>query len=150
MKNYWIAYTAAALSMGMVAAVSAGVFRAASAEDAPQMMVPVAQDQPANPPAPDQSAAPSNAPAAAQAVDLTGQAIYSAKGHKIGTVSSMTTDAQGQQVAVVGVERFLGLGGKNVEFPLSSLVPRYSGGYSTTLTADEIKNLPEYQAGGGN
>src|SRR5882724_6886537 len=77
--------------------------------------------------APTSAAAPSESAATAAAstqADLKGQTIYDAKGTKIGIVSSTSTDAQGQQQAVVGVERFLGMGGKNVMFPVSSLKAR--------------------------
>ena len=77
---------------------------------------------------------------------LAGQIIYSSKGTKIGTVAAVSTDAQGQQQAVVGVERFLGLGGKNIMFPISSLQPRTGGGYTTSLSSAEIKKLPEASA----
>jgi len=95
--------------------------------------------------APAQSAMPSAAPAqsAAMQSEYTGQTIYSSKGTKIGTVTAVTTDAQGQQQAVVGVEKFLGLGGKNVMFPVSSLQAKSGGGYTTSLTSTEIKALPE-------
>lgn len=96
------------------------------------------------------AAAPSESAAAATQTttqaDLTGQTIYDAKGTKIGIVSSVSTDAQGQQQAVVGVERFLGMGGKNVMFPVSSLKSRTAGGYTTSLTPAEIKGLPEAAA----
>ena len=64
---------------------------------------------------------------------MVGQMVYSSKGTKIGSISSVSTDAQGQQQAVVGVERYLGLGGKNVLFPISSLKTRSKGGLTTTL-----------------
>lgn len=110
---------------------------------------------PASPaPAPTAQAAPAAAPSESAAAttqtstqaDLTGQTIYDAKGTKIGIVSSVSTDAQGQQQAVVGVERFLGMGGKNVMFPVSSLKSRTAGGYTTSLTPAEIKGLPEAAA----
>lgn len=88
----------------------------------------------------------SPAAGAATQADLTGQTIYSSKGSKIGTVSSMATDAQGQQTAVVSIEKFLGMGGKNVQFPVSSLSPKDGGGYTTSLTSKEIKKLPEASA----
>jgi sporulation protein YlmC with PRC-barrel domain len=113
---------------------------------------PAATPAPAASPA-DQSAAPSQsatpaqnaAPAASAAMqsEYTGQTIYSSKGTKIGTVTAVTTDAQGQQQAVVGIEKFLGLGGKNVMFPVSSLQAKTGGGYTTSLTSTEIKALPE-------
>jgi hypothetical protein len=74
---------------------------------------------------------------------LTGQTIYDAKGSKIGIVTSVSTDAQGQQQVVVGIERFLGMGGKSVVFPVSTLKARTAGGYTTSLTPAEIKALPE-------
>jgi sporulation protein YlmC with PRC-barrel domain len=108
---------------------------------------------PASPaPAPAAQAAPAAGESAAAATqtttqaDLTGQTIYDAKGTKIGIVSSVSTDTQGQQQAVVGVERFLGMGGKNVMFPVSSLKSRTAGGYTTSLTPAEIKGLPEAAA----
>jgi hypothetical protein len=103
-------------------------------------------------PAPAAQAAPAAGESAAAATqtttqaDLTGQTIYDAKGTKIGIVSSVSTDTQGQQQAVVGVERFLGMGGKNVMFPVSSLKSRTAGGYTTSLTPAEIKGLPEAAA----
>jgi len=93
--------------------------------------------------APSDAAAPAAAPNTAMASEYTGKAIYSSKGTKIGTVTTVTTDAQGQQQAVVGVEKFLGLGGKNVMFPVSSLQAKSGGGYTTSLTSSEIKALPE-------
>ena len=99
------------------------------------------------------AAAPSAAAPAAAATTapsdqnaLAGQMIYSSKGTKIGTVAAVNTDAQGQQQAVVGVEQFLGLGGKNILFPVSSLQPRTGGGYTTSLSSAEIKKLPEASA----
>jgi sporulation protein YlmC with PRC-barrel domain len=93
--------------------------------------------------APSEAAAPAAAPNTAMASEYTGKTIYSSKGTKIGTVTTVTTDAQGQQQAVVGVEKFLGLGGKNVMFPVSSLQAKSGGGYTTSLTSSEIKALPE-------
>ena len=114
------------------AALSAGLFSPVFAQDATQPM------------------APSSPSTAAPQADLTGQMIYSAKGTKIGTVSSMSIDAQGEQDALVGVEKFLGMGGKNVLFPVSSLIPRNGGGYATTLSPAEIKKLPEAKSAGAD
>jgi sporulation protein YlmC with PRC-barrel domain len=80
--------------------------------------------------------------------DLTGQAIYNSSGREIGTVSSMMVDTDGNQVAIVNVEKYLGMGGKKVEFPVSSLTARSNGGYTTSLSAAKIKKLPEYKPGG--
>jgi hypothetical protein len=92
------------------------------------------------------TAAQAHPMAAPAQTDLTGQTIYSADGTAIGTVASVSTDAQGQPQAVVGVEKFLGMGGKNVLFPVSSLQPRTGGGYTTSLNSSEIKKLPEASA----
>jgi sporulation protein YlmC with PRC-barrel domain len=135
---------------------------AALAQYAPTPGASPSQDQPGTPPGqqnmpsdqqmsppsqnPTQSASPTQGQSTA--TDLTGQMIYSSTGRKIGTVSSMTVDAQGQQQAVVDVERYLGMGGKNILMPVSSLQARAKGGYATTLGASEIKKLPEYKAGG--
>ena len=134
-----IAITAALLTTIFVAPVYAQDAATPAAAPAPAA-------SPAEPAAaPAQSAMPSAAPAqsAAMQSEYTGQTIYSSKGTKIGTVAAVTTDAQGQQQAVVGVEKFLGLGGKNVMFPVSSLQAKSGGGYTTSLTSTEIKALPE-------
>jgi hypothetical protein len=110
-------------------ALAAGSFSQAVAEDS------MTQASPA--PASD-NAAPA---------DLTGQIIYNQQDLVVGNVSSMTTDTNGQRQAVVGVEKFLGMGSKNVPIPVSSLQPRAAGGYTTSLSASDIKNLPEVQAG---
>jgi len=88
-------------------------------------------------------AAPQTSPTQGQtaATDLTGQSIYTAQGRKIGTVSSMSTDAQGQQSAAVSIEKYLGMGGQTVMIPVSSLQARDKGGFTTTLSAAEIKAL---------
>ena len=81
------------------------------------------------------------------ATDLTGQTIYSAKGHKIGTVSAMSTDAYGQQTVAVNVEKYLGMGGQTVLIPVRSLQARDGGGYTTNLSSAELKALPTSTSG---
>jgi sporulation protein YlmC with PRC-barrel domain len=102
-------------------------------------------DQPAAP-----STMPSNTPTQGDSMmshanpttaDLTGQAIYNSKGKKIGTVSAMTTDAQGQQAASVTMEKHLGMGGQAVAIPVSSLEARSGGGYTTKLSSSKLKAL---------
>ena len=109
---------------------AAGSFSPAAAEDS------MTQASPSAP-------APNNA---AQA-DLTGQMIYNQQHLVVGRVSSMTVDSHGLTQAVVGVEKFLGMGAKNIAIPVSSLQPRAAGGYTTSLSTSDIKNLPEVQAG---
>jgi hypothetical protein len=117
---------------------------------APGMSSPQNQTMPQTAPSSPSTQNPGMQGQSAQSADLTGQSIYSAKGTKIGTVSSMTIDSSGQQAAVVNVQRFMGMGGKNVTFPVSSLQARTKGGYMTNLTATEIKALPEYKGGGSD
>jgi len=116
---------------------------------------PPTQDQQTTPPA--QPTSPTSNPAVTPSPsttstgtpqDLTGQAIYNSKGREIGTVSSMMVDTDGNQVAIVNVEKYLGMGGKKVEFPISALTQRSNGGYTTSLSAAKIKKLPEYKTGG--
>jgi hypothetical protein len=99
-------------------------------------------DQTTQSSSPSQPAAPSSANAG-----LTGQAIYSAAGREIGTVASMTVDANSQPAAVVTVEKFLGMGGKQVVFPVRSLQSKEGGGYTTSLSSAQIKKLPVYSPG---
>jgi hypothetical protein len=101
-------------------------------------------------PSSNQSAMPANAPTQGDAMashanpttaNLTGQAIYNTKGKKIGAVTAMTTDTQGQQAAAVTMEKYLGMGGQTVAIPVSSLEARQSGGYTTRLSSTELKSL---------
>ncbi len=139
MKKFPLTITAVTL-----AAIFAGPIFAQ--DTSPATMTP-AQDQQMTAPsqtAPDQTA-PSQS-SAPQTADLSGQTIYSRSGRQIGTVSSMATDAQGQQVAVVSIGKYLGMGGKSVQFPVSSLSPKDGGGYTASLSAKEIKALPQVGA----
>ncbi len=145
MKKLLMASTVALLSVASFSPVYAqGAGSQAPASPAQQQTMTPDQGQMA--PAQNQTQTTSPAAGAAMQADLTGQTIYSSKGSKIGTVSSMGTDTQGQQTAVVSVEKFLGMGGKNVQFPVSSLSPKDGGGYTTSLTSKEIKKLPEASA----
>jgi hypothetical protein len=83
---------------------------------------------------------------AASLVDLTGKLIYAGGGHTIGTVISMSKGARGEQYAVVTMDKVLGLGGKNLLFPVSSLALKNRRGYATSLSSSQIKRLPETQS----
>ena len=113
------------------------------AQDTSPSTMPPAQDQQTTPPS---QTPPSQSSSTSQTADLTGQTIYNRSGRQIGTVSSMSADAQGQQVAVVSIGKYLGMGGKSVQFPVSSLSPKDGGGYTTSLSAKEIKALPQVGA----
>jgi hypothetical protein len=125
----------------MIAAITLTTFFAGPvfAQDTSPSTMPSAQDQQTTPTS---QTTPSQSSAAPQTADLTGQTIYNRSGRQIGTVSSMSTDAQGQQVAVVSIGKYLGMGGKSVQFPVNLLSPKEGGGYTTSLNAKEIKALP--------
>lgn len=86
-----------------------------------------------------QTMAPTQGSAAT--ADLMGQTIYSVKDRKIGTITSVNTDVQGQQAALVSIQRYMGMDGQTVLIPVRALQARESGGYTTTLSATELKAL---------
>jgi len=134
MNKLLIAFAAAGLS----AMAATPVLSQNSAQPSP----PASQTTPTY-----QQQTPATSGDTSQAQDLTGQTIYSSDGHAIGVVASMGNNAGGNPVAVVGVQQYLGMGGKNVEFPVSSLSQRAQGGYATSLTSDQIKKLPAVPSG---
>lgn len=74
------------------------------------------------------------------AKDLTGQSIYDNKDAKIGTVTAMATETQGgEQAVAVAIDRLDGLSGRTVSIPVNTLKPRNEGGYTTSLSAAELK-----------
>ncbi len=79
--------------------------------------------------------------------DLTGQAVYTAKDGKLGTVAAMSTGNHGEQSASVEIVSYPGMSGKTVLVPVSSLRPRGAGGYLTTLSLTELKALPAADTG---
>jgi len=93
---------------------------------------------------PDSSMAPS-ATTGTLSSSSAGQVVYDQKGQTVGTISSVVNDSSGSQQAVVSVEKFLGMGARDVEIPASALQAKAGGGFTTTLTADQIKALPAYK-----
>jgi len=76
--------------------------------------------------------------------DLTGQKIYTSTNNVVGTVASMSKDAQGQTAAVVSTEQRLGIGSQKVLLPVSQLQARENGGgYYTNMTLSQVRNLPK-------
>jgi hypothetical protein len=96
-------------------------------------------DQPATSP-------PSRLQSTQSGPDMTGQSIYDTDGHAIGIVDTMTNDTSGQRMAVVSVDRRLGLGARRVLFPTNSLQAREKGGYMTSLSEGQIEQLPKANA----
>lgn len=118
----------------------------------------LAQTAPASTPNDQTQTSPSQMPAAnsqmtspsqsaATTADLTGQAIYTAKGRKIGMIAAMSMGSHGEQSASVTMERYLGMGGQTVLIPISSLKARAAGGYTTSLSSTELKALPKANTG---
>jgi len=98
-----------------------------------------------SPPAPDTSMTPALAPAAGTlGADAAGQAVYDQSGQTIGTIKSVTSDSSGNQQAIVSVGKFLGLGSRDVQIPASALQVKSGGGFTTSLTSDQLKALPAY------
>lgn len=102
-----------------------------------------AQDTAPAPTMPTDQAMP---PPAGLTVDMTGQRVYNSDGDWLGTVAAMSTDAHGQRLAAVTIERRMGIKGTTVLFPVGSLQPREKGGYMTNLSGDQIKQLPKANA----
>jgi hypothetical protein len=97
------------------------------------------------PATPDASMTPAPAPAASTGTlgaDVAGQAVYDQSGQNIGTIKSVATDASGNQQAIVSVGKFLGLGSRDVQIPASALQAKAGGGFTTSLSADQLKALP--------
>ena len=80
---------------------------------------------------------------AASLANLTGKLVYDRGGHPIGVVISTGKGKEGEQFAVVQMEKAPRLMGKYLVFPVSSLVLKNSRGYITSLSLSQIKRLPE-------
>lgn len=74
--------------------------------------------------------------------NLSGQTVYTAKGHKLGIIAAMSPGNHGEQAASVAVVNYPDMSGKTVLIPVSTLRPRGAGGYLTTLSATELRVLP--------
>jgi len=76
--------------------------------------------------------------------DLTGQKVYTSTNNLVGTVASMSKDADGKPAAVIGVEKRLGIGSQKVLLSVSQLQPRDNGGgYYTNMTLAQVRTLPK-------
>ena len=82
------------------------------------------------------------------AADIEGANVYGPDESKIGTVSHVHGMPPSGQI-VIDVGGFLGLGAKPVALPMSSLTfMRDTDGEAhavTSMTKDELKNLPEHK-----
>ena len=97
-------------------------------------------------PAPSEQTTPPDQGQPAATPDMAGEPLYNSDGEHIGRILRMTTTAEGQKMAVVEMAQHLGIGGQEVLFPIGQLQPREKGGYMTTLTGDQMKQLPRANA----
>lgn len=80
---------------------------------------------------------------------VEGTAVYDADDQKIGSIARVMINKTSGQVAyaVVGFGGFLGMGGDYYPLPWHSLsYDTGLGGYLTTVTADQLKGAPKYDA----
>ena len=106
---------------------------------------PALSAEQSTPTTPDSSMTPAAAPAAGTlGADAAGQAVYDQSGQTIGTIKSVVSDSTGNQQAVVSVGKFLGLGSRDIQIPASALQVKSGGGFTTSLTADQLKAMPAY------
>lgn len=78
------------------------------------------------------------------AAELTGKNVLSADGEVIGEVAGVSySEEHGENAARVEMEGFFGIGGREVEMPLSRLSATPEGDLQTSMTEDELKALPE-------
>jgi hypothetical protein len=78
------------------------------------------------------------------AAELTGKNVLSADGEVIGEVAGVSySEAHGENAARIEMDGFFGIGGREVELPLSRLSMTAEGDLQTSMTDDELKSLPE-------
>lgn len=80
--------------------------------------------------------------AQAPSANTATQKVYNSSGDWIGTVTGITTNSYGQRLAAVKVERRMGMGSTTVLLPAGLLQTRDEGGFTTSLSNDDIKQLP--------
>lgn len=131
----------------------AGLAHATGSQAHGGVLTPAAQTivaqatQPSTPSTPAEKGAIGGAPSAAQPAvpppTIIGKDLVDSKGKKVGKVAKI----DGDQV-VVAVGGFLGIGARDVAVPWKSLTTIGSGGsqkVETSMTEDELKQLPEYK-----
>lgn len=97
------------------------------------------------PPADDSASVTIESETRASLTGAEGQAVYNLEGDEIGSIETVIDGENGQE-AVVGVGGFLGIGQKKVLLSAGDLEARAEGGFTTSLSADALKAMPEYEA----
>lgn len=82
------------------------------------------------------------------AAEVTGKDLLSADGEVVGEVTGVRfSDQHGEEVAAVELNGFLGIGGSQIELPLSKLSIAADGNVQTTMTDEELESMPEVGKG---
>lgn len=82
--------------------------------------------------------------ASISAAELTGKDLLSADGEVVWEVMGVRfSDQHGEEVAAVELNGFLGIGGSQIELPLSKLSMAADGDVQTTMTDEELESMPE-------
>jgi hypothetical protein len=93
------------------------------------------------------AAGPGHAKTEASADQYAGMSVYDASGQEVGTIEKVVVAADGSEEAIVSVGGFLGIGSKKIAVPTSELTLNAdSGGYTTSMTVEEIEAAPAYEA----
>ena len=74
-----------------------------------------------------------------------GQTVYNSMDEEIGSIDEVFVDEGGNQLAVVTVGDFLGLGDKQVFISETKLSARPKGGFYLNLSTEQLALVPEYQ-----
>lgn len=126
-------------------AILAGSINMAVAQDesagVPRYQAPARSDQPAAPLP--EAAAPRASEGQVPAGLMVGASIYNADGEEIASVEELKDSETGPQI-IISVGQFLGLGGKLVMIPASSLEARAEGGFMVNYTSEQLEAMPEY------
>jgi hypothetical protein len=114
----------------------------------PNASTQIAQAQQAAPPAAQpgsakQPAAPQNAVANLKRDDIVGNYLYDKNGDSVAKIQDVKTSPDGKIQAVgIDVGGFLGIGASRINVPADDLQRKGDRIESTSLTADQIRNLP--------
>lgn len=82
--------------------------------------------------------------------EIVGQTLYDAEGEEIGEIDNVVLNAQGgEPAAVVDMGGFLGIGSRSVTIPLDQIQKGTEDRLTTSMSKDELGQLPAYEEGGG-
>jgi sporulation protein YlmC with PRC-barrel domain len=121
---------------------ASGPAKQATPEQPPQQTAqakqPATQPSTAN-----QPAAPQNAVASMKGDDIVGKYLYDKNGDNVAKIQDVKTSPDGKIQAVeIDVGGFLGIGSRRIAVPVDSLQVKGDRIESTSMTSDQIQNLP--------